>query len=141
MSKRKRFGPECKHELVELVRKSDSSCRQVALEAGVNPALFDLYSKSKMVQGWSLHHRQDRHMVVRAVKMAVWQREGDSEVILHSDRDGQFISGDNQKFLGGDTMVSSMSAIGRCADNAACEGFFGVLKRERVFHKNYQTRD
>ena len=26
--------------------------------------------------GWSMHHRQDRHMVVRAVQMAVWQRAG-----------------------------------------------------------------
>ena len=49
--------------------------------------VLDLYSKR--VMGWSMHHRQDRHMVVRAVQMAVWQREGDNEVILHSDRGGQ----------------------------------------------------
>lgn len=101
--------------------------------------VIDLYSK--LVMGWSMHHRQDRHMVVRAVQMAVWQREGDSEVILHSDRGGQFISGDYQKFLGGNAMVCSMSAVGHCADNAACEGFFGVLKREQVFHKSYETRN
>lgn len=40
MSKRKRYTPEYKHELVELVRKSKSSCRQIALEVGVNPALL-----------------------------------------------------------------------------------------------------
>ena len=49
--------------------------------------VIDLYSK--LVVGWSMHHRQDRHMVVRAVQMAVWQRQGSSEVILHSDRGGQ----------------------------------------------------
>jgi putative transposase len=80
-------------------------------------------------------------MVVRAVQMAVWQREGDNEVILHSDRGGQFISGTYQKFLGGNALVSSMSAVGHCADNAACEGFFGMLKRERVHHRRYRTRD
>lgn len=101
--------------------------------------VVDLYSK--LVMGWSMHHRQDRHMVVRAVQMAVWQREGSSEVILHSDRGGQFISGDYQKFLGGNALVSSMSAVGHCADNAACEGFFGVLKREIVHQRNYRTRD
>ncbi len=37
-------------------------------------------------------------MVVRAVQMAVWQRSGSSEIILHSDRGGQFISGTYQKF-------------------------------------------
>jgi putative transposase len=83
--------------------------------------VLDLYSK--LVAGWSMHHRQDRHMVVRAVQMAVWQRAGSSEVILHSDRGGQFISGAYQKFLGGNALVCSMSAVGHCADNAACEGF------------------
>ena len=32
-----------------------------------------------------------------------------------------------------------MSAVGSCADNAACEGFFGILKRERVYRRNYRT--
>ncbi len=40
MSKRKRYSQEYKHELVELVRQSRSSCRQVALEVGINPALL-----------------------------------------------------------------------------------------------------
>jgi putative transposase len=34
-----------------------------------------------------------------------------------------------------------MSAVGHCGDNAACEGFFGVLKRERIHHRNYRTQD
>lgn len=101
--------------------------------------VLDLFSK--LVVGWSMHHRQDRHMVVRAVQMAVWQREGDHEVILHSDRGGQFISGTYQKFLGSNALVCSMSAVGHCADNAACEGFFGMLKRERVNRTTYRTRD
>ena len=40
MSKRKRYSSEYKRELVELVRRSKSSCRQVALEVGVNPNLL-----------------------------------------------------------------------------------------------------
>ncbi len=101
--------------------------------------VVDLYNK--LVAGWSMHHRQDRHMVVRAVQMAVWQRSGTSEVILHSDRGGQFISGTYQNFLGGNALICSMSAVGHCADNAACEGFFGLLKRERAHHRRYRTRD
>ena len=46
--------------------------------------VIDLYSK--LVLGWSMHHRQDRHMVIRAVEMAIWQRQGGWSVILHSDR-------------------------------------------------------
>tara|TARA_R110001606_G_scaffold399123_2_gene580904 strand:+ start:22665 stop:23012 length:348 start_codon:yes stop_codon:yes gene_type:complete len=32
--------------------------------------VLDLYSK--LVVGWSMHHRQDRQMVIRAVEMAIW---------------------------------------------------------------------
>ena len=34
-----------------------------------------------------------------------------------------------------------MSAVGSFADNAAVEGFFGLLKRERVNRRNYRTQD
>jgi putative transposase len=46
-----------------------------------------------------------------------------------------------QKFLASNALVPSMSAVGHCGDNAACEGFFGLLKRERVFRRRYRTRD
>ena len=42
----------------------------------------------------SPHHRQDRQMVIRAVEMAIWQRQGGWSVILHSDRGTQFASAD-----------------------------------------------
>lgn len=101
--------------------------------------VIDLYSK--LVLGWSMHHRQDRHMVIRAVEMAIWQRQGGWSVILHSDRGCQFTSGDYQRFLKKHTLVCSMSNVGHCGDNAACEGFFGMLKRERVYRSTYRTLD
>lgn len=33
-----------------------------------------------------------------------------------------------------------MSAVGSCADNATAEGFFGMLKRERVNQRQYRTQ-
>jgi len=101
--------------------------------------VLDLYSK--LIVGWSMHHRQDRYMVIRAVEMAVWQRTGNQPVILHSDRGAQFTSGDYQRALKFNNLISSMSAVGHCSDNAACEGFFGILKRERVNYRRYRTRD
>ena len=38
-------------------------------------------------------------------------------------------------------LVCSMSAFGHCGDNAACEGFFGLLKRERIDRMIYPTLD
>jgi len=80
-------------------------------------------------------------MVMRAVEMAVWQRQGAADVILHSDRGSQFTSGDYQRLLKKNTLICSMSAVGHCGDNAACEGFFGMLKRERVHRVRYRTID
>ncbi len=83
--------------------------------------VIDLFSK--LVIGWSMHHRQDRQMVLRAVERAIWQRQGGWSVVLHSDRGSQFCSGDYQRFLEQNTLLRSMSAVGHCGDNAACEGF------------------
>ncbi|MCS5592939.1 MAG: IS3 family transposase [Porticoccaceae bacterium] len=93
-----------------------------------------------IVVGWSMSPRQTRDIVIQAVLMALWQRADRSPVILHSDRGCQFTSDEYQRFLTGHNLVSSMSAVGSCADNAACEGFFGMLKRERVNRRQYQTR-
>lgn len=71
-------------------------------------------------------------MVIRAVQMAVWQRQNNGPVILHSDRGSQFRSGDYQRFLKLNTLICSMSAVGHCGDNAACEGFFGVPARSAL---------
>jgi len=82
--------------------------------------VMDLYHK--IIVGWSMHHRQDRHMVIKAVEMAHWQRQGHGQVILHSDRGSQFRSHTYQRFLKEKNLISSMSAVGHCGDNAACEG-------------------
>lgn len=100
--------------------------------------VLDLHSG--LVVGWSMSHVQDRHLVLQAVLVALWQREDRSPVILHSDRGCQFTSTEYQRFLEGHNLVCSMSGVGSCADNAAVEGFFGLLKRERVTRRQYQTR-
>jgi putative transposase len=84
--------------------------------------------------------RQDRQLVLQAVLMALWQRTDRSPVILHSDRGCQFTSDEYQRFLKGHQIQSSMSAVGTCADNAAAESFFGMLKRERVNRRQYRSR-
>ena len=98
----------------------------------------DLYSEQ--IVGWSMSHSQTRGLVLQSVLMALWQREDRSPVILHSDRGCQFTSGEYQRFLKGHNLICSMSGVGSCADNASMEGFFGMLKRERVNRRSYETR-
>lgn len=40
MSKRSRYSPEYKREAIALVRRSRTSCRQVALEIGISPNML-----------------------------------------------------------------------------------------------------
>lgn len=37
-------------------------------------------------------------------------------------------------------ITASMSRTGNCWDNACVESFFGTLKRELVYHRQYTTR-
>lgn len=99
---------------------------------------IDLHSRA--VMGGSMNHKQDKQMVLQAVLVVLWQRQGDGTVILHSDRGTQFTSDEYQRFVREHGIISSMSAVGSCADNAAAESFFGVLKRERVNRRHYTTR-
>lgn len=71
--------------------------------------------------------------------MAVWQRQGHHLVNLRSDRGSQFRSGNYQNYLKANALMCSMSAVGHCGDNAACEGFFGMPKRERIYRTSYPT--
>jgi len=100
--------------------------------------VIDLYTG--VVVGWSMSQRQDRQLVLQTVLMALWQRQDRAPVILHSDRGCQFTSEEYQQFLKGHGLICSMSAVGSCADNAAAESFFGVLKRERVNRRHYVSR-
>ena len=90
-----------------------------------------------VVVGWSMSTTQDRQLVLRAVLMACWQRPNRQPVILHSDRGTQFTSNEYQQFLKDHHITLSMSDVGHCGDNAPAEGFFGMLKRERINRRRY----
>lgn len=90
------------------------------------------------VVGWSMTAVHDGRLVLQAVLMAFWQREERTALILHSDRGCQFTSDECQRFLKGHNLTCSMSVVDSCADNALVEGFFVMLKRERVNSRRYQ---
>lgn len=61
-------------------------------------------------------------------------------MIPHSDRGTQYTSAEYQRFVADHGIVSSMSDVGSCYDNAVAESFFGLLKRERVNRRRYRAR-
>jgi transposase InsO family protein len=100
--------------------------------------VIDLYSRK--VVGWSMGSRMKAQLVCDALTMAIWQRQPDKGLIVHSDQGVQYASHQYRKLLNDNNYIGSMSKKGCCWDNAVAESFFGSLKQERVHWKNYETR-
>lgn len=63
----------------------------------------------------------------------------EQEVILHSDQGWQYQMPVYQLALKRKNIVPSMSRKGNCLDNAIIENFFGTLKSELYYLKNYPS--
>jgi putative transposase len=59
----------------------------------------------------------------------------------HSDRGSQYAATQYQHLLATHGSTASMSRTGNCWDKACVESVFGPLKRERIYHRQYCTRD
>ncbi len=99
----------------------------------------DLYSRR--IVGWQLSHRIDSRLVVDALHMAIERRQPPPGLMVHSDRGSQYCSDHVRRLLGKNHLVQSMSGLGNCYDNAPMESFYRSLKVERVYWRDYQTRD
>jgi len=80
-------------------------------------------------------------LVLNALLMAVWRRNPQSKVMVHSDQGSHYTSHDWQSFLKDNNLEGSMSRKGNCHDNAVAESFFQLLKRERIKRKTYSTSE
>ena len=101
--------------------------------------VMDLYSRR--IIGWSMDRWISRHLAIDALNMALDARLPEGPLIHHSDRGVQYTSDDFRDALKKHGIQCSMSGRGNCYDNAAVESFFGLLKRERVNHRQYRTRE
>jgi putative transposase len=80
-------------------------------------------------------------LVADALLMAIWRRGWPLELLHHSDQGSQYLSELFQRLLADHGIQCSMSRRGDCWDNAAMESFFSTLKVERVYRRNYRSRD
>jgi putative transposase len=101
--------------------------------------IMDLWDRK--IVGWSIGERLVADLAVEALRKAVMRRQPQEELIFHSDRGIQYCSEVFRTELRRNVMLQSMSRKGNCWDNAVAESFFGILKRELVYHETYRTRD
>lgn len=100
-------------------------------------AVLDVFSRR--IVGWSMSERIDTKLVKSALQQATAQRSPGPGLLHHSDRGVQYASEAYQQSLADLEMIGSMSRKGDCWDNAMMESFFGSLKTEWIYGKNYQT--
>ncbi len=92
--------------------------------------IVDLFSRR--VVGWALEKNMRTELVMKALTLALGQRQVAPHLIFHSDRGSQYASLEYQKALWAAGIIPSMSRKGDCWDNAVSESFFSTLKRELI---------
>ena len=100
--------------------------------------VLDLYSRR--VVGYAMSNRNDRALVIAALRMALFRRNLPRGVIVHSDRGSQYCSADYQALLQAQGLICSMSKRGDCYDNAAMESWNHSYKVEAVHGERFATR-
>jgi putative transposase len=101
--------------------------------------VLDLFSRR--IVGWSMSEQMTAQLVTDALVMALWRRGKPQQLLHHSDQGSQYTSEQFQRLLSEQGVTCSMSRSGDVWDNSAMESFFGTLKKERVYRREYRTRD
>jgi len=91
-------------------------------------AVLDLFSR--FLVGWAVSAVNDRHLVIKALHMALQRRRPVEGMLHHSDQGSPYASEDYQDLLGQHGMTGSMSRRGNCYDNAVMESWFSTVKHE-----------
>jgi putative transposase len=92
------------------------------------------------IVGYAMSPRMTKNLVAQSLFRAVAAKRPTSGLIHHSDRGSQYCSHEYRKLLDQFGMRASMSGTGNCYDNAPIESFWGTLKTELVFHRQYENR-
>jgi len=90
--------------------------------------IMDLFTRR--IVGWEFATHMESSLVLRAIKQAEARQPMATARMFHSDRGSQYSSRLIRDHLNQKHYQQSMSALGYCYDNAACESFFATLKKE-----------
>jgi transposase InsO family protein len=92
------------------------------------------------VVGYAMGPRLTKNLVIQSLLRAVSAKRPGKGLIHHSDRGVQYCANECRKLLAKFKIKSSMSRKGNCYDNAPMESFWGTLKNELIYHRQYATR-
>ena len=99
--------------------------------------ILDLHSSD--IVSYTISDRPVLSMVMDMVKQTLAVLPPEAKPILHSDQGWQYQHKHYQKLLKDHGIVQSMSRKGNCLDNAVMENFFGILKSELLYLKEFDS--
>ncbi len=94
---------------------------------------------SRRVVGWALGSTLEAALAVKALGMALSNRQPAPGLVHHSDRGVQYASQAYTDLLKEQKALISMSRKGNPYDNAGCESFLKTLKYEEVYRSEYRN--
>jgi len=99
--------------------------------------ILDLHSSD--IVSYTISDRPVLSMVMDMARQALAVLPRGAEPILHSDQGWQYQHKHYQKLLKDNGIIQSMSRKGNCLDNAVMENFFGILKSELLYLKEFDS--
>lgn len=84
-------------------------------------------------------NRRTEELTQQALHMALQRRHPQPGLLHHSDRGSHYAATAYHQQLQTAGITGSMSRRGNCWDNACVESFWGTLKRELIYHRQYRT--
>ena len=93
---------------------------------------------SRRVIGWELDRTLEDDLPLAALRMALVLRQPAPDLVHHSDRGGQYASGEYTALLKEHGCQISMSHKASPWENARCESWMKTLKTEEVYRQEYR---
>lgn len=88
---------------------------------------------------YELSERPNFDQIIAMLKKSFKRITNQTNLILHSDQGWQYQMKQYQTILKDNGIIQSMSRKGNCLDNAIIENFFGILKSELFYLKQYKS--
>ena len=99
--------------------------------------ILDMYNGE--IISYELSERPVLEQVIIMLKKAIDKISNVSGIILHSDQGWQYQHSYYQRMLKNHGIIQSMSRKGNCLDNSVMENFFGLLKSELLYLKEFNS--
>ena len=101
--------------------------------------ILDLYNRE--IVSYTIAPRPRFNMVMNMLDKAIDKLPKQHELILHSDQGWQYQMEIYQQKLLTNGIKQSLSRKGNCLDNAVMENFFGILKTELLYIREFDSME